>query len=167
MEMIIILVAILQSIAISLGVGCSTLAIVNYFVAFADGKIDQDERRMMGVVYVMLRIAMVFILLTTVLLALCELFVLGTDYITVVILSTWTLVFMLFFNALLMTKHIMPPTIGPALQASTWYTLGVLMALEQLYLLGFSYLEFFIGYLAAICLGISIVNGTMSYLKNK
>ncbi len=65
MDVIFILVAILQSIGISLGVGSSTIAIVNFFVAIADGKIEPTERKMMQVTYVILRVAMVTILLTT------------------------------------------------------------------------------------------------------
>ncbi len=70
MIMIITLATIIQSMAISLGVGSSTLAIINFFVAIADGAIDETERKMMGVVYKVLRVAMVLILITTILLLL-------------------------------------------------------------------------------------------------
>jgi len=165
--MIIVLAAILQSVAISLGVGCSTLAIVNFFVAIADGKIDENERKMMGIVYVLLRIAMILILLTTGFIAVVALLGGSTHYLTPFVMGVWTLIAVLFINSVLMTKHIMPSNIGPALQAGTWYTLGVVMALVPLNLSGFSYFEFVIGYLAAIALAVTIVNGAMSYLKSK
>lgn len=162
-----VLIAIIQSIAISLGVGCSTLAIVNFFVAIADGKIDENERRMMGIVYVLLRIAMILIVTSSLILSLYYFFGRGEHYISAFAMGMWILIVMLFINSFLMTKHIMPSTIGPALQASTWYTLGILMALVPLGLGRFSYFEFIVGYLAAIALAVSVVNGTMSYLKSK
>ncbi len=163
MEMIYVLLEILQSIGISLGVGCSTLAIVNFFVAIADGKVDDSERKLMGNVYILLRVAMVVILVTTV----CLIPFATAPYLSAFTLSFWTLISVLHINALLMTKHIMPSKFGPAVQASTWYSLGVINALIPLGLTHFSYFEFAVGYLAALALGVSIVNGTMVHLKNK
>ena len=167
MEMIFILVSILQSIAISLGVGCSTLAIINFFVALADGKIDDNERKMMGVVYVLLRIAMVVILITTASLAYISFSKNSVQLGSAFSLSIWTLVAVLYTNAVLMTKRVMPSTIGPALQAATWYTLGVLTALVPLQLTNFSYFQFLFGYCAVIALAVTIVNGVMGHLKQK
>jgi len=167
MEMILVLVAILQSMAISLGVGSSTLAIVNFFVAIADGKIDVNERRMMGVVYTVLRVAMVIILVTTIIIGVYIIASLDGGSLSDFIWATWTLVAVLYINAVLMTKKIMPSTVGPALQASTWYTLGICMTLVPLSLSGFTYFQFIIGYAAAIALAVSIVNGMMAILKKK
>jgi hypothetical protein len=166
MEMIFVLLAILQSIAISLGVGGSTLAIINFFVAIADGTIDPQERKLMGVVYIVLRVSMILILLTTGALTLMQMDDAGVVF-TPFTAGLWTLIAVLFTNAFLMTKHIVPSNIGPALQASTWYTLGIMMSLVPLGLINFSYFEFIVGYLAAIVLAIAVVNGVMSYLKKK
>jgi hypothetical protein len=68
MTAFIVLITILQTFSISLGVGSSTLAIINFFVAIADSKIDETERIMMGVVYTVLKVAMVLILTTTIIL---------------------------------------------------------------------------------------------------
>lgn len=165
MGIIFVLAAILQQIAISLGVGCSTVAIINFFVAIADGTIDPKERAMMGIVYTVLRVAMLVILLTTVLLAVLHMVNTDLPYITPFTMALWTLILVLFGNSLLMTKHIMPSNFGPAIQASTWYTLGIIMSLIPLGLELFSYLEFIVGYAAAIALAVAVVNGTMSYLK--
>jgi hypothetical protein len=167
MEMIIIIVAIVQSIAISLGVGCSTLAIINYFVAYADGRIVKNERKLMGVVYTVLRLAMIIILITTITLAIYNAGLGASNYFIPLTSGIWTLIAVLYLNSYLMTKHKMPQTIGPALQASTWYTLGVLMALIPLGLYHFSYIEFLVAYFAAIALAIALVNGILSYLKNQ
>ncbi len=166
MEMIFVLVSIVQSIAIALGVGCSTVAIVSFFVAISDGNINPEERRMLGVVYTLLRLAMVFILLSTILLFFIPDGSLST-LITPFITSRWVLVAVLFINSLLMTKHIMPSNIGPAIQAGTWYTLGVTGALIPLGLVQYSFLEFTVGYLATLALAVALVNATMAHLKHK
>ncbi|MBY0537802.1 hypothetical protein K2P47_00200 [Patescibacteria group bacterium] len=161
MEIIILLGTILQGAAISLGMGASTLAIVNFFVAIADGKIEPDERKMMGVVYVVLRVAMVMILTTFVLLLGAQYIVSGVVAINFALL---TLISVLFINAILMTKRIMPSTVGPALQASTWYTQGIMTAAVPLgYVL--SYGQFLLAYMTMFVLAVSIVNGIMAYLK--
>ncbi|MEK7638901.1 MAG: hypothetical protein AAB388_01935 [Patescibacteria group bacterium] len=165
MTMFLTLVAIIQSFAISLGVGSSTLAITNFFVAIADGKIDETERKMMGVVYVVLRVAMVLILGTTVLLV-------GNTWATVGISGlsafTWGQIIplvVLYVNAVLMTAHLMPSTFGPALQAGSWYTLGTLSALAILDMTGFTLMQFLLGYIAWLVLAVAIVNGLMAVLK--
>ncbi len=161
MEILIILGTVLQGTAISLGMGASTLAIINFFVAIADGTIEPSERKMMGVVYVVLRVAMVLILTTFLLL-------LGAQYLSgnpvMVNIAQATLIAVLFGNAILMTKRIMPSTVGPALQASTWYTQGILASLLSLGYM-FTFGQFLLAYSAMIVLAISIVNGIMAYLK--
>jgi hypothetical protein len=167
MEMIYVFLVVVQSVAISLGVGCSTVAIVNFFVAIADGTIDPNERKMMGVVYILLRVTMVLILLTSVFLLLIytDMPTQGTgDTFT---LSRFILIGALFGNAFLMTKRIMPSNFGPAIQAGSWYTLGIVTALVPLALTNYSLFEFAIGYLAALALAVSLVNGVMGYLKHK
>jgi len=166
MMTIITLVSILQVMAISLGTGCSTLAIINFFVAIADGKIDETERKMMGVVYVVLRVAMVLILITTLSLVAFEANALGGFS----LLPAFTLILLiplavLFINATLMTMHIMPTTFGPALQAGSWYTLGTLTALESLGIVHFTLFQFLMAYITWLVLAISLVNGTMSWIK--
>lgn len=167
MGALIALAAVLQSIGTSLGVGGSTLAIINFFVAIADGKIDESERNMMGVVYVVLRVAMGIILLTTMFIGIQQYTLLGSTYFTPFIIAYWVTVIILYTNAILMTMHIMPSTFGPAIQASTWYTLGTITALVPLGLTKFSLLQFVISYLCAVALAVAIVNGMMAHLKKK
>ncbi len=162
METIIIFFTVLQSTAISLGMGASTLAIVNFFLAISDGTIDATERRMMGAVYVLLRISMALILATFIILLFVQ-YLQGTG--VFINLAQITLISVLFINAFLMTKRIMPSKIGPALQASTWYTLGGLTAILPLALVSTSYATFLLGYGIVIILGLLIVNGVMKYLR--
>jgi hypothetical protein len=164
MEILQILLVVLQGASISLGMGASTIAIANFFVAIADGKIDPDERKMMGVVYVVLRVAMILILLTT---SALFLFIAGGfNTISDLLVFQALVTSVLFLNAWLMTKHIMPSSIGPALQAGSWYTLGFTSALisqteRTLDTIGMMlWLYIFIVLLALI-----LVNGIMKYLK--
>lgn len=155
------LVAILQSFAVSLGAGSSTLAIINFFVAIADGSISPDERRMMGVVYIVLRIAMILILITTLCLLAAQ-YSNGTLTLVPYNVAQLVVIGVLFVNAMLMTAHIMPSNFGPAIQAGNWYTLGTLSALVPLSLTTFSMMHFFLAYITWIALAIAIVNGIMA-----
>ena len=167
MSFIVTLMAIIQSFAISLGVGSSTLAILNFFGAIADGTIDATERRMMGIVYVVLRVAMGAILITTLFLIIAEQVNNQGGQLSTYAFGQITALAVLFINATLMTLHWMPSTFGPSLQAGSWYTLGTLAALLPLGLTNFSYLHFLMGYLAWIILAVAIVNGVMAYQKSK
>jgi hypothetical protein len=167
MTIFITLVAILQSLSISLGVGSSTLAIINFFVAIADGKIDETERRMMGVVYIALRVAMVAILTTTLGLIALEYFYAGATTLTPFDIAQLFTLCTLFINATLMTLRIMPSTFGPALQAGSWYTLGALMALKLQGITDFTFMQFFMAYVTWLVLAVGIVNGVMSLMKRR
>ena len=155
----------MQSFAISLGVGASTLAILNFFAAIADGTIDPTERRMMGIVYVVLRVAMVLILVTTLFLIVAEQASNNIGALSAFAFGPLTALAILFSNAILMSLHWMPSTFGPALQAGSWYTLGTLAALKSLQLTNFTYFEFLLGYLAWIVLAVGVVNGAMAWMK--
>ncbi|HEY0964349.1 MAG TPA: hypothetical protein VGE31_00970 [Candidatus Paceibacterota bacterium] len=161
MDILIILLSILQLFSISLGVGASTLAIVSFLVALADGNMEPGERRMLGVIFKVLRVAMVAILVTTL-----GLMLLGME-VTSFVMAQLIVIAMLYVNAILMTKHIMPKTLGPAVQAGTWYTLGTLTALVPLDLTNFGLVTFILIYIAILVLAIAIVNGLMGALKKK
>lgn len=164
MTVLITLVTILQSFAISLGVGSSTLAITNFFVAIADGKIDDTERRMMGVVYIVLRIAMGLILATTIFLVATEYGQFGIMGINNFAYAQLMVLAVIFVNAILMTAHLVPSTIGPGLQAGSWYTLGTLSALALTANTDFSLLQFSLAFITWLVLAISIVNAVMAIL---
>lgn len=166
MELVILFVAIIFSFATSLGVGSSTLAITNFFVAIADGSIDGTERKMMAVVYVVLRVAMVALFFTLALLTGYNAYHLGAAAFTPLLFAQWTIIVVLYLNAILMTLRIMPSTFGPSIQAGSWYTLGTLAALLPLGMATFSYGQFVLGYIAMLLLATGLVNGTMAILKS-
>lgn len=160
--MLIDLLTIFQTIIISLGVGSSTLAITNFFVAIWDGKIDEHERRMMGIVYIVLRVVMIAILFTT--LSLTILYLLRQNSLTAFIYQNAFLVTILFINAILMTYCKLPSAFGPAIQVSAWYTLGLMTAFS-LVEWSLSYGQFLLLYITMLFLAISIINAIMMYSK--
>jgi hypothetical protein len=158
MEIVTSLVIILYNIAISLGVGASSIVIASFVVALWDKSIEKDERALLGVIYVTLRIAMVAILLTVL-------------YLTFVYPSfstitpfIWALLFILYVNAGLMTLHWIPSKIGPPLQAATWYTLGTLVTVDLFALYTVTWINATILYGAFIVTAIVIVNAFLKYI---
>ncbi len=118
--------------ASSLGVGSSTIAILNFFVAIRDGSIDPTERAMMSVVYIVLRITMIVLFLTLAILTASAFYHNGSAALTSSLIIKWAALGVLYLNAILMTLRIMPSKFGPAIQASSWYTLGLVTTLGGL-----------------------------------
>lgn len=167
METLFVSSSILLAVAISLGVGASTIAIANFFVAIADGTIEATERRMMGVTYVVLRVAMVAIAVMLLLQYMLGYLSVPTPYYgTTHAIAMGAVTVVLYINAVLMTYRIMPSTFGPALQASSWYTLGILAALIPLGVMQFSLLVFAIAYISAFVLFVAGINGIMGWLRH-
>ena len=158
---------IIQSMGISLGMGCSTLAVLNFFHAIADGKIDETERNFMGVTYLVLRVAMGIILVSTIGLLTAGYLESGHTHFTTYVVAQIILVVILFLNSFLMTLHIMPSTFGPAIQASTWYALGFMMALAVNFDVNVNFFIFIFAYTTLILFAISLINAVMAYLKEK
>ena len=167
METIILILKILQTMGISLGVGTSTMAVTLFFLAIRDGEISRDERAYLGVVYTVLRVAMGIILVTSALIAALgfstEALTMFTSYFSVQVL----LIAVLFVNAFLMTIHMMPSTFGPAIQASSWYSLGILAAMYGQGITNINILVFLFAYLTLIFFAVSFINAMMAYLKEK
>lgn len=136
--------------AVSLGVGCSTLALIFYFMGMRSDTAHEAGRPYQKVVYIVLRVAMVLILLAEV----SKVVLYLSSGVTIQQLWTaddlifiWTVVAVLFVNPVLMTFHLMPRKLGPAIQATSWYTLGTVTALPAL---SFTYLPLTLTFLGAI-----------------
>jgi hypothetical protein len=114
----------LDLLEIGLAAGASTFALTFYFMGIKDEVIDASERRFMGAVYFVLRVAIVVIVVT-------ELFYIlywGFDAFTLVktmevLWFRWMLLGIIVANALLMHFHKMPMWLGPALAGGSWYAL--------------------------------------------
>ncbi len=167
MELLILVFSVLLSAGISLGVGASTLAILNFFHAIADGKIDLTERSFMGITYTTLRVAMGIILTSAIALAILGLNIKGEAFFTGYVAAQALLIAILFLNSFLMTVRLMPSTFGPAIQASSWYSLGVLSALVPFGITHFNFFLFLFIYGTFLFFAISLINSIMAYLKEK
>ncbi len=163
MTTIMVTAGILQSIFISLGVGSSTLAILNFFSAISDGNIDQTERRMMGIVYVILRVSMVGILVTTLTL-LAPIMTTDLTMLANVSIAQLIIIAVLFANAALMTMRKMPAKYGPGIQAGSWYTLGIIAALQLQVMVDYSLIDFIIGHVLVMTIAVIGVNVWMKKL---
>jgi hypothetical protein len=166
MEFLISALFIIQSMGISLGTGSSTLAILNFFHAISDGTISDTERDFMGITYIVLRVAMGIILVSTLLLCFYGFGTIGESWFTGERAAQAVLIGVLFLNAFLMTMRIMPSTFGPAIQASSWYSLGFILAFTKI---GYevNFLIFLFAYATTIFFAISLINAIMAYLKEK
>lgn len=125
MELIALILGLTFRIGVTLGVGSSTFALTNFIVALRDGVIDEGERRLMHVVYVVLRIGMALIAIGLIV----PLFVYGIDILTPQYLMVLTLLAVITLNAVLMTKKLMPMRYGPVIAGGSWYALFLIAEL--------------------------------------
>jgi hypothetical protein len=165
MELSYIIFEILLNIGVSIGMGTSTLAILNFFHAINDGVISETERNFMGITYTVLRVAMGIILSMLIALSIVGYNLYGLDYFTHYVVAQVFLTFILFLNSALMTLRIMPSTFGPGIQASTWYTLGFVTTVSQ-YVPNLNSFVFILGYLTVVIFATSLVNAVMAYIKD-
>lgn len=142
----------LSGIAVSLGVGASTFAIIFFFLGMRAAADREAGRPYLKTVFVVLRIAMVLILLTEIAKVVLYTF-LGVPLAALVAVDVlvfiWTVIAVLYLNAILMTLHYMPLRLGPAIQATSWYTLGIVSTLP---IVTFTYLPLILVYLGGIIL---------------
>lgn len=168
MEILFYVAAIALIFSISLGVGGSTFALLNFFVALWDGKIDESEKRLMNVVYTVLRVAMVAILIAAILHAISLISAIGfSAYTSASIVMLWLIIAVLYFNAIMMTLHKMPMTIGAGLQAGSWYSLGFLSAFISVGLVNFSFWLLLFSYILLVAIAITIVNVYLGIQKKR
>jgi len=144
------ILAAFGAVALSLGVGASTFALVFHFMGMRGSAARSEGKPYQRVVYIVLRIAMAVILLVEigkVILYIQNGLTLEDARAAHTLLFLWTLIVVLYGNALLMTLHLMPMRVGPAIQAASWYALGVLTALP---VVTFTYLPLMLSYLGGI-----------------
>lgn len=165
MEIVLIITAVVFNIALSLGVGSSTLAIINFFVAIADGSINSDERKMMGIVYIVLRVAMVLLLLSSLVTVSLNVQRDGIVVYNPQVISTFILLFVLYLNAILMSLRIMPTSFGPSIQAGTWYVFGIVTTFTFLGIL-YSVTQFITLYILTLIFLTLVVNVIMMYVEH-
>ena len=156
------LALVFHAAAIGLGVGSSTLAISSFLVAIYDGTIETGERRMLGVIYWALRVAMVSILFFSVAIYLIDPGFFGAFNVYLAIMLA-----VLYLNAGAMTFKLISPKLGPSIQAGTWYTLGFMMSIHMFELFEPTFVHFLLLYAADIAFFLIIVNLYLIYLKRQ
>jgi hypothetical protein len=119
METLSLVLGLIFSIGLTLGVGASTFALINFIVAIRDGVIDESEKRLMSVVYVVLRIGMALIAVGLV----GPLLLYGLDILNPVYLIVITLLVIVTLNAILMTMRKMPMKYGAVIAGGSWYAM--------------------------------------------
>jgi hypothetical protein len=157
LETLLPFVIIYYNTAISLGVGGSSIVIASFITALSDKKISTDERKLLGVIYITLRIAMASIALMLAYVSLVAPELMPS------LPFVWLMVAMLYLNAILMTKHWISPKLGPALQAATWYTLGFVVVIDAFALYTVTPLFFASLYVADIIVALTAVNAFLWY----
>lgn len=148
--------------SIALGVGTSTLAISSFLVALKDGQIDPSERRMLGVIYWVLRSAMLGIVVMS-----SAVYLLDPEFLVGLDIYLLILMVVLILNAIAMTKHWISGKYGPAIQAGTWYTMGFMATIHMFDLFTIDVSTFLWFYAGDILLAYAIVNGCLWYFKRK
>jgi len=161
-DIALLVLVIIHSSMIGLGIGASTIAITGFVTALMDGEFDASERRIMGVVYLSLRIAMVGIVLSSL-----AVWLLQSDSFGTVTAPMWILVGVLFVNAFLMTKHLISMKLGPAIQAGTWYSLGFFITVYVFDLAAITLTGFLIAYVLVLIAAVVIVELFMQYFRRK
>lgn len=143
---------------VSLGVGTSTVALTLYLVSLKDSTIDGGERKALHIVYTILRVVMGAILLMfatfSILLAI---YGQAALLLQPEILFIWLLIAVLFINAFLMTKHLMPMKVGPALQGATWYALGFSNVLAAFSLSFIEHVFYYVGWALVVILVVETI----------
>ena len=145
-----------SGMAISLGVGGSTFALIFYFMGKHSAVFHETGRPYQKAVYRVLRIAMVLILLTEIakIIAYMQSGVRIQDFLAAdPLLFIWTVIAVLFVNPILMTFHLLPAKLGAAIQAASWYTLGLITALPTV---TFTYIPLLLTYAGAM-VGMAVV----------
>jgi hypothetical protein len=113
---------IIKHIGTTFAIAGSTFAMIFYYAAMWDGKITDDEKHFMHIVYFVLRIGLVILIPWEIIVMLWSIANDIPAYYESVV--NWFRVFLLgiiVFNAVLMTAHKMPMWLGPALAGGSWY----------------------------------------------
>ena len=114
--------AIIKHVGTTFAIAGSTFSMIFYYAAMWDGKISDDEKHFMHIVFFILRIGMIILIPWEILVMLWAVVNDAVPYYQNAV--NWFRIFLLgiiVFNALMMTKHKMPMWLGPALAGGSWY----------------------------------------------
>jgi hypothetical protein len=132
MDDFIVASAVFHILLISVGVGASLVAIVNYLYASVDGTLNRTERGMMGVTYIILRFITIAFLLSSLCIVLFDTHSIGIGVYSPALLANLTLLFVLYINAILISTQFIGIAQALVIQFSTWCTISSVTTLAIL-----------------------------------
>lgn len=150
-----------------LGVGGATMIEVHLNRALADGQMSPDERSLLGLNFVTLRVGLALALFTGI--GFVALYAANGQEFRLQNPVFWAKMFMIVViavNALLLQSHKIGMYWGSALSFVTWWA----AALLGIFLTNgtrFGFIEIAIGYIAAVVLGAFVLHKIREFIKNK
>ncbi len=138
--------------AVGLSVGASTFAMVFYYYVVSQGETHPEQRKMMHIVYFILRIGMMLIVLSEFVIFQYNYQVNNYLYWTAnpEVLMRLTIFSVIVINAVLMHKRLISMWIGPALAGGSWYAFFFMSVFVDIRWVefGYDYPTLLLGYLS-------------------
>lgn len=166
MTIFLLCTAAVFGIALAVGVGASTLAIVNHIVSLNNGVVSNDEKTLMTANQMLLRTAMVLLFLSSLGLLAFATQNLGLGAYTPSLLATWILLFILYCVMVLASLRYLPEVIALSLQAVTWYMLSIVTTLST-YSVVFTVTQFMTFYWLFVLVLLLGFSGLLAYYEGK
>ncbi len=139
----------MREVGLTLAVASSTYALIFYYKATADGKVDETERSFLHIVYRVLRIGLLLLIAAEAIgVIMYHYYGSSAEYFyTPVFYARVTLLGVIVSNAFLMQWRLMPMWLGPALAGGSWYAYFLLNTIP-LYVYSYAELfRFYVGFL--------------------
>jgi hypothetical protein len=137
-----VLVDLFFTIGLTLGVGSSTFALIFFISALKDGVIDDSEKRLLHIVYTVLRVGMGILILTI----LAKIATTTLPF-PQTLLAQAFLMCVITVNAILMTYKVMSMKFGPILAGGSWYSLFFVTQLTPSHINQWALFEYYILFL--------------------
>lgn len=150
------LVNLIHQYAVGLSVGASTFAMVFYYYSLAQGGLDEAQRKLVHIVYFVLRIGMLLIVVAE--FAKFQYNIQINNYLYWManpeVYMRLTIFSVIVVNAILMHKRLISMWLGPIFAGGSWYAFFFFSVFVDIRWVdtGYSYLTLFTGYLLWLAL---------------
>jgi hypothetical protein len=161
----------LHQYAIGLSVGASTFAMVFYYYVLARGETHPEHRKLMHIVYFVLRIGMLLIVIS-------EFAKFAYSYQTnnylywmhnPEVFMRWLIFSIIVLNAILMHKRLISMWIGPVLAGGSWYALFFFSVFVDIRWVdtGYDFIHLLVGYLLWLLVVFAVLGLLRLYLTRR
>ncbi|MBX9906415.1 hypothetical protein K2X96_00785 [Patescibacteria group bacterium] len=123
MEYIFMIVPVVYKLALTLGIGSSTFALIFFIQSKQDGIVDETERRFLRTVITVMRVGMVGIVASLLFYTYAFWNSAVNLFADPIFLMESTIMTVIILNAILMQFRVMPMWLGPAIAGASWYSL--------------------------------------------